>query len=407
MVGTRRLKELTAGLAATVSFPPDGLVVALSGGADSAALAYLAAPTGRARAIHVHHGLSASDRLASAATAAASALGLTFEVRSVTVRRWSEGAARNERYRALLGALEPEEWLLTAHTADDQAETVLANLLRGSGVTGLAGIPPRRPPLARPLLGVERAATRELATLARLPWVDDPTNADPGPLRNRLRRRLLPQLEAEYNPAVRQHLAEVAQITSAFGEDEKVPAEHRDGAIRLPVPMLEAVPRRQAVRSLQEALRPWRHGYGFTRAEFDRLWAVVERRMVATEIAGGLRAERSGPWLIITRQGTASPPPAKEWALPGSMHWGGFRFEAIVTSERPSALPLSPWLGVFDLDRVGEVLTVEAGPKARPRVRSGDRVIWEPGRWRPRSGWIDGATRRYLSTLCEEEAWHR
>ncbi|HEX5672407.1 MAG TPA: tRNA lysidine(34) synthetase TilS, partial [Acidimicrobiia bacterium] len=218
MVGTRRLNQLTESVKEAADFPPPPFVVALSGGADSAACAWIAALLGPTRAIHVHHGLAASDLMAAAARSVAHALGIEVDVVHIEVVPWSEGRARKLRYEALLGGLVEGEWVLTGHTADDQAETVFANLLRGAGVEGLTGIPSRRPPLARPLLGVDRSTTRELATLASLKWTDDPTNLDLGPLRNRLRLRLLPQMEAEYNLSFRQHLVDVAATLSTLDQ---------------------------------------------------------------------------------------------------------------------------------------------------------------------------------------------
>lgn len=226
-------------------------------------------------------------------------LGIDLEVVRIDVVPWSEGRARNLRYEALLGGLKTGEWLLTGHTADDQAETVFANLLRGAGVEGLAGIPARRPPVARPLLGVDRSTTRELATLAGLAWTDDPTNLDPRPLRNRLRLRLFPQMEAEYNLSFRQHLVDVAAALSTLDRGPVVSAVVGEGEIRLPVPMLRAVDREMAIRSIRAAVRTVRDGYSLTRAETQRVWHVVQQSLTSTELSGGIRVAISGPWLVF------------------------------------------------------------------------------------------------------------
>jgi hypothetical protein len=234
-----------------------------------------------------------------AARAIAHTLGIELDVVNIEVVPWSEGRARSLRYEALLGELEAGEWLLTGHTADDQAETVFANLLRGAGVEGLTGIPARRPPVARPLLGVDRSKTRELATLAGLEWTDDPTNFDLGPLRNRLRLRLLPQMEAEYNLSFRQHLVDVAATLSALNRGPLVSPVVGEGEIRLPVPMLRAVDREVAIRSIRAAVRSVRDGYSLTRAENERVWNVVRRSLTSTELSGGIRVAISGPWLVF------------------------------------------------------------------------------------------------------------
>jgi tRNA(Ile)-lysidine synthase len=299
VVGTRRLNQLAESVKEAADFPPPPFVVALSGGADSGACAWIAASLGPTRATHVHHGLAASDLMEAAAKAIAQTLGIELDVVNIEVVPWSEGRARDLRYGALLGGLKPDEWLLTGHTADDQAETVFSNLLRGTGIEGLKGIPARRPPIARPLLGIDRSKTRELATLAGLKWIEDPTNLDLGPLRNRLRLRLLPQLEAEYNLSFRQHLVDVASTLSTLESGPVVSSVVDEGEIRLPVPMLKAVDPEVAVRSIRAAVRSFRDGYSLTRAENQRVWKVVQGSLTSTELTGGVRVAISGPWLVF------------------------------------------------------------------------------------------------------------
>ena len=123
MVETRRLKELRRRSGDLLRLPSGDLVVALSGGADSGTLAYLIRQLGRdLRAVHVHHGLPASDRLEEAARAIAAAVGVGLEVVRIEIPLGAsiEGQARNVRYSALLAELRPGETLLTAHTVDDQ-----------------------------------------------------------------------------------------------------------------------------------------------------------------------------------------------------------------------------------------------------------------------------------------------
>lgn len=301
MVATRRLEVLSSSVAERLDLPGGHWVIALSGGADSAALAWLTARMDQVRAVYVHHGLPASDVLEEAARAVAGALSVPIDVRSVTLERFTENEARVARYRALASARGHEEWVLTAHTADDQAETVLANLLRGSGVGGLAGIPSRRDHIARPMLDVTRSETRELATLADLPWMDDPTNFDLGPLRNRIRLQLIPYLEAEFNPAVRRHLAVAARAISEANLTGSEVGEAFEGGWRAPAGILWAMGPEEALRSLRLVVRRLREGYGLDRGEADRVWAVVSGHARATELTGRLRVERSGPWLQISR----------------------------------------------------------------------------------------------------------
>jgi len=304
MVATRRLDALSAAVVQRLDLPerewPNGKwVIALSGGADSAALAWLTSRGGPVRAVHVHHGLAASEALERAARAAADAVAIPIEVRSVTLDKVTENAARIARYRALTEALGKGEWVLTAHTADDQAETVMANLLRGAGVDGLGGIPSRRDRIARPMLAVTRSETRELATLAGLPWMDDPANADLDQLRNRIRLQLIPHLEAEFNPALRRHLSAAARAISEVNLAGPIPGEPAGGGWRIPAGVLWAMGPEGAVRTLRAVVRRLRDGYGLDRSEAERAWAVVCGAARAAELSGGIRVERSGPWLLI------------------------------------------------------------------------------------------------------------
>ena len=209
----------------------DGVAVAVSGGADSLALLHalraLAGPRRwRLAVVTVDHGL----RPGSAADAAfvadhAKAVGLPVRVCTLTPGDLArhrpagpEGAARAARYEALWAATHELgcPWLATGHTLDDQAETVLLQLLRGAGPEGLAAMAVRTGRLLRPLLGVRRAETRACCAAAGLAWREDPTNAGDGPLRNRVRHHLLPLLE-ELRPGASQALAR----TAALAADER------------------------------------------------------------------------------------------------------------------------------------------------------------------------------------------
>lgn len=204
---------------------PGGLVlVACSGGADSLALAaataFVAPRAGlRAGAVVVDHGIQeGSADVAAAAAAACRALGLDpVDVVRVDVGGAGglEGAARAARYAALDDAARRHRAavVLLGHTLDDQAETVLLGLARGSGARSLAGMPGRRGLLRRPFLGVRRAGTEAAcAALGLEPW-HDPSNG-PGvdaPLRSRVRTEVLPVVESVLGPGVALALARTAQ----------------------------------------------------------------------------------------------------------------------------------------------------------------------------------------------------
>jgi tRNA(Ile)-lysidine synthase len=300
MAATRRLEALRRQLDARTITPSGPLLVALSGGADSAALAAIVAARGPTRALHIHHGLPASEQMERAARSIAAKLDLPLVIERTTIVPFSEAAARTERYRLLERALAEREWLLTAHTLDDQAETVLGNLMRGAGSGGLRGIPARRGRIVRPFLQVSRSETREFASLAGLPWCDDPQNEDLSYLRNRIRHWLLPTLEAEFNPGIRSALVAAADAFSALDAEEPV-GEHGDDVWKVANSTLWAAGSTRAAAILRASLRPLFDGYGPDRAEVARVWKVVSGETTAAELRGGLRVYRDGPWLICAR----------------------------------------------------------------------------------------------------------
>jgi len=237
------------------------VLVALSGGPDSlalaAALAFEAPRAGlRAGALIVDHGLqSGSADVAARAARQAEQLGLApVRVLRVDVGATGgpEAAARTARYAALevaaseLGA----STVLLAHTLDDQAETVLLGLARGSGATSLQGMPAVRGSYRRPLLGIRRSTTVQACADAGLePWID-PQNADPAFTRVRVRQNLLPLLERELGPGVAEALArtaeqlrEDAEALDTFAEElAEDLAEHAEAGISLDVAALAANP---------------------------------------------------------------------------------------------------------------------------------------------------------------------
>jgi tRNA(Ile)-lysidine synthase len=193
--------------------------VALSGGADSLALTAVAAATKPTTALIVDHRLQpGSGQVAATARDQALALGcVDAQVLCVDVGTTGgpEAAARSARYRALDDA-RGDAAVLLAHTLDDQAETVLLGLARGSGARSLAGMPPAfdrgSVRFARPLLDLDRATTRRACAAMGLPVWDDPHNADPAFTRVRIRRDALPALEAALGPGVAAALARTARM---------------------------------------------------------------------------------------------------------------------------------------------------------------------------------------------------
>lgn len=250
------------------------VLVALSGGADSLALAaataFEAPRAGvRAGAVVVDHALQpGSAGVAERAASQARDLGLEpVLVRRVEVAVGGPGgpeaAAREARYAALeeareeLGAVA----ILTAHTRDDQAEQVLLALARGSGTRAIAGIPPARGAILRPFLGVSRETTELACAVQGLaPW-RDPHNADPSFARVRVRERVLPVLERELGPGIAAGLARTAELAREDADALDGIASQRlaellartpEGA-SLPAPALTALPaalRHRVIRAL-------------------------------------------------------------------------------------------------------------------------------------------------------------
>jgi tRNA(Ile)-lysidine synthase len=197
------------------------VAVGLSGGMDSVVLLHvmhgLASRHGyRLSAVHVNHGLSPNaDGWQRFCSAFCLDLGVPFKAIRVKVKRQKSGleaAAREARRAAFLKL--PADAIALAHHLDDQAETVLFNLLRGSGLAGASGMPARgtlgRKILLRPLLGVPRSDIRAYAAEQRLGWIEDESNADEALTRNFIRRRVGPLLETRF-PGWRESLARAAR----------------------------------------------------------------------------------------------------------------------------------------------------------------------------------------------------
>lgn len=305
------------------------MLVALSGGADSLALAAAAAFEGpragwRAGAVVVDHGLqSGSADVAARAAATARELGLDpVMVRRVEVavsgpgsEGGPEASARTARYAALdVAATETGAALVVlGHTLDDQAETVLLGLARGSGAASLSGMPARAGRYARPLLGIRRETTRQACLDAGLaPW-DDPHNLDPAYARVRVRERVLPVLEAELGPGIAEALARTAEQLredeQAFDEQieefiEEI-CEPAEAGIAISVGALAANP--AALRQ-----RIIRHVVG---SEFgvslSRVQTLEVARLVTDwhgqgpiDLPGGVLATRAGRHIVLSTTGS-------------------------------------------------------------------------------------------------------
>jgi hypoxanthine phosphoribosyltransferase len=278
------------------TFPSGGapLACAVSGGADSLALLVLAATAGCAvTAVHVDHGLRpGAEAEAEVVLAAAARFGARFESHRVSV---VAGPNLEARARAARFAVLPED-VATGHTMDDQAETILVNLLRGAGADGLAGMEPGP---RHPILGLRRRETHALCAAAGLQPVCDESNDDPAFVRNRIRHELLPlcahvagrdpvPLLARQAGVLRDEVALLDSLATNLLPD---PADAR---------ALARAERPLARRALRRWLRETGDGeYPPSLAEVDRTLAVAAGASVGTELTGGRRVRRTGGRLRV------------------------------------------------------------------------------------------------------------
>ncbi len=275
-------------------FPDVALCVALSGGVDSTALlaALAEARSGggsggvrdlRLRALHVNHGLHPNSRRWSAhCRSLARQLGVPLKVLPVEVARERgaslEEAARAARYGCFARQLHQGEVMLTAHTQDDQLETVLLQLLRGCGLPGLAAMPALAPlgagQLARPLLGCTRSQLEAWVRGRGLAWIEDDTNLDERFDRNYLRRQVLPAVRRRWPGAAAavarsaRHAAEAQGLLAALGQADLERAA--DGA-SLSVKVLRSL----APDRRRNVLRLWIASAGRTLPDARRLEEIA------------------------------------------------------------------------------------------------------------------------------------
>ena len=272
------------------TFPGPGtaLACAVSGGPDSLALLVLATAAGcDATAHHVDHGLRpGSAAEADVVEAAAARLGAGFVAHRVSV---APGPNLEARARAARRAALPPG-AATGHTADDQAETVVLNLLRGAGSDGLAGM---RPGAAKPLLALRRSETEAVCAAAGLVPVRDPSNGDPAFRRNRVRAEVLPLLVAVAGRDVVPVLARQAALLRDEADLLDGLAAAADPCDARALSALAPAVARRAVRRLLGGEHPPGS------AAVERVLAVARGDAVACEVEGGRRVRRSAGRLVV------------------------------------------------------------------------------------------------------------
>lgn len=353
----------------------DAVLVAVSGGPDSVALLHILAALApqwalRLGVAHLHHGLrgTAADEDAVFVAALAARMGLPCHTQHTDVRAFArqrrlslEDAGRRCRYAFFEATAVRGGYTRIAlgHQADDNAELVLMNLLRGSAGAGLAGIPPVRDGrVVRPLIALARTAVYAYLAAHDLSFRVDASNRDPAHRRNRIRHHLLPELSARYNPqlsAALNRLAIIVRDEEAWIESlvaalwAQAARQHTADRLSLSVAVLAAQPlaaRRRLVRRAVETLKGDRQ-----RLTFEHVEAVLGLLADGAEdgrldLPDGLQAARRGGRLEIVRT------PARRGATrarPSAAPWG-------VTLPRPANGPLT-----VDLPALNARLRCSAG----------------------------------------------
>ncbi len=347
--------------------PEETVLVGLSGGPDSCALLDALCRLRRrlrcrVAAAHVHHGLRGKEADADAehAAALADSLGVPFHLCRVDVRAHAragklslEAAARELRYRELteVAAESGADRIATGHTADDQAETVLLNLLRGAGGDGLAGIWPVRGNIIRPFLGVTHAEVLDYCRACRIAHRVDSSNADVRFARNRIRHEVLPLLRA-IQPEVVSALCRTAAL---LRDDREVLeplsgsiferlSDHAPDGVSLHLADLDALPlglRRRVIRAALARVRGDLDGVDMERVEAIARLAAEGRAGTRVEVPGGLTVRRSYDVLVFSR---------------------GKRMRARLSSQRTLPVP-----GRLDLPELGIRLTARRSRSLKVR----------------------------------------
>ena len=365
-----------------------GLVLA-SGGADSAAAAAgLAAAFGAGQllALHLNYGLRPdSDRDQRTCEELCDRLGIELEMERPEL---GEGNVQAEARRARYGAAERLrlsrglDWIATGHTRTDLAETVLYRLATSPGRRALLGLRARRGHVVRPILSLDRAEARRLVEQARLPFADDPTNAEPLFARNRIRNEVLPVLREigpQADATIAETHAELAEEAETLDRlaDEALSGSGADvaGAIgRDALAGLDPAIRRLVLRRLAERAAGGQVPLGRSRAA--EIWRLVSRpEGGVVELGGGVVAHAEHGHVRFT-SGPAAPAPEGILTVPGVCQLGSWEVRAELEAGVPAAD--GPDLAVLDPAALGGSVTVRTwreGDRMRPLGLGGTKSL--------------------------------
>jgi len=312
----------------------DRVGAAVSGGADSVALLLLLLELRKKlgvvlSVVHFNHKLrgKASEGDEKFVARLAAKLELEFHTaflhvakKAKTERANLEDAARRARYDYFRSLVESGKVtrIAVAHTADDQAETVLAHLMRGTGITGLGGIHPVVGPVFRPLLGVRRHELREFLRARKQNWREDLTNRDTKKMRARIRKKLLPLIEKQFQPAIVKHLATLADLAredelffdAVVGERAAALVQRSAEGARIEIrDLLEPLkkeeapaPSKRLVRWIVEEMKPREGQVSASHVEAVLKLARSAESSSALPLPGGLEVRRERSALLFRAQ---------------------------------------------------------------------------------------------------------
>jgi len=302
------------------------VLVAISGGSDSVALLFLLrdlAENGRftiAGLAHLNHGLRATaDRDEQFCRDVADRLHLRIAVKKEDVRRYGrvrnlsvEDAARRIRYDFLEQAADAfgADRIAVGHTQDDQAETFLLKLIRGAGLTGLAAIRPQRGQIIRPLLDAARSDLRKYLSDVGQQWIDDETNDDLANPRNRIRHRVLPELDCAAGASIRPVIARAAGLVREDTDwlDElaerryELLAQPSENGVTIEAAALAAEPPPVRRRILLKALRVAAGGREVGLDHVEAAAAALAGSAGGTDFPGGRAELRRGKLVLIQQK---------------------------------------------------------------------------------------------------------
>lgn len=363
--------------------PGQRVICALSGGADSVALLwamYLLRESWplELSAAHFNHGLrgAESDRDEEFVRSLCQTYEIPLQVGRGSVQPGKKGvedAARRARY-AFLESLDPQAVIATAHTADDNAETVLMHLLRGSGLRGLGGIAPRRGRIIRPMLEVTRQEVMEFLTQWHLPHVEDSSNASDLFLRNRIRRELMPVLTRE-NPGFLRRCGVTArqlrQDASCLDRLARQSYARIVGPRGLHCPTLLEQERAVSSRVLETFCREM----GVVEPDFDQIskafsLAASAKPSAWARFPGGVILERRYEYLA-RRESVQKPEPVA-LPVPGTARFGPWKVEARI-GEKIANSPLAFSVPCATIDT--NLLLRARAPGDRLRLPGGEKSL--------------------------------